>query len=137
MGDGICMRAHQVAILSCACFALRLLKIKPMKKTILFLALLASCTSQKIDLLNYKTETKNGRACGHPQYVATIAKQNTALPAETSLTFYNLLKDAQTAHGTDVTIQNVRYDLEKGVKISVIYDVVKCDTMPGITREKR
>ena len=44
-----------------------------------------------------------------------------------SLTMYNLLYDARVAHGNDVTIQNIRYDLKNGKKkVSVVYDVIKC-----------
>jgi hypothetical protein len=122
-----------------------------MKKSILpsvTLIFITSCSTYDYQRVN--GETVNSAACSNPEYISTIAKSaviseitkerlmgngKTAMVAEEyakkydpeSLTLYNLLRDARAAHGNDVTIQNVRYDVRNGKKrISVIYDVVKC-----------
>lgn len=75
---------------------------------------------------DYKSENMNHSACTNPTYICTMSKMGNDFDP-TSLTLFNLLKDARAAHGNDVTIQNIRYDLQNGKKrLSVIYDVVKC-----------
>ena len=109
--------------------------------------LISSCSIY--DYQRFNGETINPAACHTPEYVSTIAKSavifvstketilgngNTAKITEEyskkydpeSLTLYNLLKDARAAYGSDVTIQNIRYDVKNGRKRSVIYDVIRC-----------
>lgn len=73
------------------------------------------------------TTNSNGTACQHPQYIATVAKLTGTTTVSTHL--YTLTKEAQTNYGSDVTIQNIRYDRVNGKVVSVVYDVVKCDTI--------
>ncbi len=78
-------------------------------------------------------------ACKNPTYVATMAKSSFQKVKDdegdlvetfnqASLSLYFLLEDARRIYGPDVTIQNVRWDVRNGRKrISVIYDVVRCN----------
>jgi hypothetical protein len=98
----------------------------------LVLILVSSCSTY--DYRRFNGETANGSACANPQYVSTMSKSAVVFQPNApkkympeSLTMYNLLFDARVAHGNDVTIQNVRYDVKNGrKKVSVVYDVVKC-----------
>ena len=96
-----------------------------MKKVISISALLAmfSCAT----IAPVTNNNTNGSACQHPQYIVTVAKLTGTLT--TSAYLYTLTKEAQTNYGPDVTIQNIRYDRVKGKIVSVVYDVVKCDTL--------
>jgi|688.fasta_scaffold31493_6 hypothetical protein len=70
-----------------------------------------------------------GPACLSPTYIATLgvnAIDKDTIIIQEQLTMYNLLVVAQKKFGTDVTIQNVRWDLRNKKKISAIFDVVKC-----------
>jgi hypothetical protein len=96
-----------------------------MKKVLSFSAILFltfSCSTFQYQ--RFDAENVNGSACMNPTYVATMSKSAPYEPSK--LTLFTLLKDARAAHGEEVTIQNVRYDLENKKIISVIYDVVKC-----------
>lgn len=111
------------------------------------LILISSCSIY--DYQRFNGEAVNPASCHTPEYVSTMAKS--AVISETtreqilgngtiatvteeyskkydpeSLTLYSLLKDARAAYGSDVTIQNIRYDVLNGRKRSVIYDVVRC-----------
>ena len=76
------------------------------------------------------TEAQNyGKSCEHPTYVATVAKEAGVVGgarSASSLRLAVLLKEAQEKYGNDVTISNIRWDLQNGSRRSVIYDVVKC-----------
>ncbi|HRH65473.1 MAG TPA: hypothetical protein PLU53_04190 [Bacteroidia bacterium] len=70
-----------------------------------------------------------GKACEHPDYIATVARdadQKGGVLNSVSLRMAVLLREAQAKYGNDVTIENVRWDLQNGKRRSVVYDVVKC-----------
>jgi len=110
----------------------------------LVLILVSSCSIYDYQRFNGEDFSKS--ACSNPEYIATIGKSAITFQTNAngqrikdadgdyitkfnpeSLTLLNLLNDARAAHGKDVTIQNVRYDVKNGKKkVSVIYDVVKC-----------
>jgi hypothetical protein len=46
---------------------------------------------------------------------------------EESISLYNLLADAKAKYGNEVTIQNLRWDMKNKKRISVVYDVIKCN----------
>lgn len=95
-------------------------------KKIIFVAIVVftfSCAPHKLTVSEFIPEATGGSACPKPLYVITMSKEG----AEPELSLYNLLKDAQTRHGLDVTIQNVRWDEDHGVKIAAIYDVIRCN----------
>ena len=98
-------------------------------------SILASCIAPKgiethIESQNY------GNSCENPSYIATIAKEGNSplkdsdgmygTSSDIKLTLANLVKEAQKRFGDDVTIANVRWDLENGKRKSVVYDVIKC-----------
>jgi hypothetical protein len=87
----------------------------------------------------------NASACPHPTYVATMSKSAkskvvSSVPTSTgetknttvnsieqeNITLFNLLADARTQYGNDVTIQNIRWDMKNKKRLSVIYDVIRC-----------
>jgi len=100
----------------------------------LVVILVSSCSTYDYKRFDGETANGNGSACANPQYVSTISKSAVVFQPNApkkympeSLTMYNLLYDARVAHGNDVTIQNIRYDLKNGKKkVSVVYDVIKC-----------
>jgi len=89
--------------------------------------LLFSCNTSKYLVSTFSPDGGNGTACPAPIYIATVSKDAGVYNQE-ALTLASLLKDAKAAYGSDVTIQNVRWDVlsDKVTKVSVIYDVVKC-----------
>jgi len=95
-----------------------------MGMVILFLTF--SCSTFQYQ--RFDAENVNGSACSNPTYISTMSKYAPWEPEK--LTLFALLKDARAAHGEDVTIQNVRYDLQSKRIISVVYDVVKCISPP-------
>jgi hypothetical protein len=87
-----------------------------------------------------------GIACPHPTYIGTMSKSanftgilttlSTSLETKNStstsynqesISLYNLLADARAKFGNEVTIQNVRWDMKNKKRISVVYDVIKCN----------
>jgi len=87
-----------------------------------------------------------GTACAHPAYVGTMSKSGKSMNLvsvptsagasktstistynQESISLYNLLVDARAKYGNDVTIQNVRWDKLNKKRISVVYDVIKCN----------
>lgn len=99
------------------------------------LALALSSCAKLFSVESHNVEQAYGKACPNPTYVATIAKDADTVikhggPDTTykwnSLRLAALVKEAQTKYGADVTIENVRWDLEKGRRRSVVYDVVNC-----------
>ena len=93
-----------------------------------FLSLLSiSCARYDVNRVNW--ENLGPSACPSPTYIATMAKSavvNGSVYPE-KITLFELYNDARVIHGTDVTIQNIRYDVKNGKKkVSVIFDVVKC-----------
>lgn len=96
-----------------------------MKKAISVSLLLAMFSCATITPVT-NTNT-NGSACQHPQYIVTVAKL-TGTTTEVPM-IYTLTKEAQTNYGSDVTIQNIRYDKVKGKVVAVVYDIIKCDTL--------
>ncbi len=105
--------------------------------------LLVSCNTSTYMVSTLAGDAGNGSACPTPTYIATVSKTAGVYVQETlistvsetagvygqeTLTLASLLKDAKAAYGNDVTIQNVRWDVlsDKGTKVSVIYDVIKC-----------
>jgi hypothetical protein len=64
-------------------------------------------------------------ACKNPEFIITVAKKSSNEGMD--LTLYELTKEAQKNMGNDVSIQNVHWDVIGGVKVSVIYDVIRCN----------
>ncbi len=89
--------------------------------------LLFSCNTNKYLVSTFAPDGGNGSACPAPIYIATVSKA-AGVYSQDALTLAELLKDAKTAYGNDVTIQNVPWDVlaDKVTRVSVIYDVVKC-----------
>lgn len=106
-----------------------------MKKNIKFLfiivTLLTIQSCNRYNVTTFQPETNNGAACTNPTYIATCSKTATGA-TQFSLTLEQLLQDAKASYGQDVTIQNVRWDVEgaklfsRNKKVSAIYDVIKC-----------
>ncbi len=102
-----------------------------MKKQLMIagtMLMLASCAKMR-SVETHVLEQSYGQACPKPEYVATIwrdADIRGGAYVSTSLRFANLVKEAQEKYGKDVTIQNVRWDLQNGKRRSVVYDVIKC-----------
>ena len=92
------------------------------------IVLFSSCA--KLRSVETHTESQAyGKACESPKYVATVAREADNAGAaylSTSLRLSVLLKEAQAKYGDDVTIENVRWDLQNGKRRSVVYDVVRC-----------
>lgn len=90
--------------------------------------LLSSCA--KIRSVETCTDSQAyGKACENPKYVATIARDADNVGSaylSTSLRLAVLVKEAQAKFGDDVTVENVRWDLQNGKRRSVVYDVVRC-----------
>lgn len=110
-----------------------------MKTKTLFIALavvlLSSCASYTVEMRQFKpeshTEDLYGPACPKPTYVATMAIKATINKeslqiSQDMLTLANLLDTAQRKYGAEVTIQNIRWDLKSGDKVSAVFDVIKC-----------
>lgn len=107
----------------------------------LVLASLQSC-SKLYTVDTFQPDTINGSDCPNPIYVGTMAKKVSVVTNISSdgikqtasdplsMTLYTLLQEAREKYDQDVTIHNVRWDIEKSKKkskkISVIYDVIKC-----------
>lgn len=102
-----------------------------MKKYILlFLAILGitSCTQMRSIETNLESQGY-GKACEHPVYIATVARdadQMGGVLNSVSLRLAVLVREAQAKYGNDATVENVRWDLQNGKRRSVVYDVVKC-----------
>ena len=102
-----------------------------MKKVITIIAIVALFSSCKaLRGVESLTETQAyGNSCEHPTYIATISKDAdmvSGVYASGTLRLSSLVKEAQTKYGADVTISNVRWDLQNGKRRSVVYDVIKC-----------
>lgn len=76
-----------------------------------------------------------GSACEKPTYVTTVSMEaHYSGSSSTGTGFYNseslrvasMLKEAQSKFGPDVTISNIRWDLQDGKRRSVVFDVIKC-----------
>lgn len=102
-----------------------------MKKSLLIVSsilLLGSCAKMR-SIETHLPEQSYGQACPKPEYVATIwrdADNRGGAYISSSIRLANLVKEAQEKYGKDVTIQNVRWDLQNGKRRSVVYDVIKC-----------
>jgi len=87
-----------------------------------------------------------GIACPHPTYIGTMSKSAnfksiattifTSIESENNtsshynqetISIYNILADARAKYGNEVTIQNLRWDMKNKKRISVVYDVIKCN----------
>jgi len=98
---------------------------------ILLVGLMQSCSTYTVT--TFQPDQNNGSDCPNPIYIGTMAKSSFT-PSITSegaynqksLTLYQLLLDARKKYGEDVTIHNVRWDVNGKEKVSVIYDVIKC-----------
>ena len=107
-------------------------KNQTMKKVLYSLSVLSllsiSCARYDVNRVNW--EKLGSSACPSPTYIATMAKSAVDTGGYFNgerITLFELYKDARVIHGTDVTIQNIRYDVKNGKKkVSVIFDVVKC-----------
>jgi hypothetical protein len=130
--------------------------MKKMKTISLFLfsciLFTTACNTTYSVIIEPNTNTY-GVACPHPTYIGTMSKStnftsilstlSTALKEDEiylktekstsisynqeSISLYNLLADARAKYGNEVTIQNVRWDYMNKKRISVIYDVIKCN----------
>ena len=138
-----------ILILKTSCyFQTNLKAISIMKKITLFLLgyilFTTACNTYSV-IIEPNTNTY-GTACPHPAYVGTMSKSGKSMdlvsvPTSTgasktstistynqeSISLYNLLADARAKYGNDVTIQNVRWDKLNKKRISVVYDVIKCN----------
>jgi hypothetical protein len=87
---------------------------------------LSSCSRYSVLVLN---DANYGAACPNPIYIATMSRTATNYNQE-ALTLASMLDEARTKYGSDVTIQNIRWDVAtsngKPTKVSAIYDVIKC-----------
>ena len=61
-----------------------------------------------------------GQHCPSPKLVTSVYL------SAPNMSLYKCLKIAKEKYGDDVSINNVHWDLEGGVKQSVIFDVIKC-----------
>ncbi len=64
--------------------------------------------------------------CSNPQFVSSEFVSVATAGGQENLTLAVLLKTAKDRQGYDVSIQNVRWDIKKGKRISAIFDVVRC-----------
>lgn len=69
--------------------------------------------------------------CPKPQFVSQEYFPPVYLVAEgnfsqQSLTLAEILKFTKSKKGDDISIQNLKWDIRNGKRISAIYDVVKC-----------
>jgi hypothetical protein len=46
--------------------------------------------------------------------------------SQQSLTLAEILKFTKAKKGDDISIQNLKWDIKNGKRISAVYDVVKC-----------
>jgi hypothetical protein len=118
-----------------------------MKKIILVficIAFITSCNTYSV-VIEPNSNTY-GIACPHPTYLGTMSKSakltvpETTLPIslesknssisyykQESISLFTLLDDARAKYGFEATIQNVRWDMKNKKRISVVYDVIKCN----------
>lgn len=108
-----------------------------MKKLILItiVALISSCTLKVQKSLVNKDinhEDLYGTSCTNPIYIGTMGLKSLkkegpmTFEDESQLSLFNILISAQEKYGKDITIQNIKYDVKNGRKVSVIFDVIKC-----------
>jgi hypothetical protein len=69
--------------------------------------------------------------CPKPQFVSQEYFPPVYLVAEgnfsqQSLTLAEILKFTKSKKGDDISIQNLKWDIRNGKRISAVYDVVKC-----------
>jgi len=102
------------------------MKLTPhnMKKSIILIALFAASCSPKLSVNTFTPNT--GYACNNPIFVRTMTKVSSNMGLDLSLC--QLTKDAQNMSGTEASIQNVHWDIRNGIRVSVIYDVVICES---------
>lgn len=86
--------------------------------------LLGSCTT--VQSFRSSEINHSESACKNPVFISTVAK--TAIEMGNNLSFYSLTKYAQANYGSDVSVQNIYWEIKAGQKISVVFDVVKCGT---------
>jgi hypothetical protein len=104
------------------------------------IAFITSCNTYSV-VIEHNSNTF-GTACSHPTYLGTMGKSakftseiknstsSTFVPItndQESISLYNLLNDARAKYGNEVTIQNLRWDMKNKKRISVVYDVIKCN----------
>jgi hypothetical protein len=109
-----------------------------MKKVNYLLALIvvffSSCATY-----NYQTTSSDEAFakvyCKNPEYIATITYIPFLNLQPSALTISMLTSDAQTKYGKDVTVSNIRWDIETSTafffftsvqKVGATYDVIKC-----------
>jgi uncharacterized membrane protein len=79
----------------------------------------------------------NVSTCSQTTYLGTMRKsvKFTSLETKNNTSYYNdqnsislfdLLADAMAKYGNEVFIQNLRWDMKNKKRISVVYDVIKC-----------
>jgi hypothetical protein len=91
-------------------------------KIIILLSVILTACAPALHVKSFLPES--GQACKSPLFVKTATKSTANSGVDLSL--YQLTKDAQSAIGPDVSIQNVHWDTQGGVRVSVIYDIIKC-----------
>ena len=65
-------------------------------------------------------EKNYGEHCPNPKFVASVYLNGI------NMKLYQCLQVAKEKYGDDVSINNVHWDIGKGIKRGVIFDVVKC-----------
>lgn len=93
------------------------------------LALMLSACAKLRSIETHSESQGYGKACPNPTYIATVSREADNAGAaylSTSLRLAVLVKEAKAKYGDDVTIENVRWDLQNGKRRSVVYDVIKC-----------
>ena len=118
--------------------------MKNMKKISLFLfsCILFTTACNTYSVVVEHNSNTFGTACSQPVYLGTMSKSakslsetknstsSTFVPItndQESISLYNLLADAKAKYGNEVTIQNLRWDMKNKKRISVVYDVIKCN----------
>lgn len=85
--------------------------------------ILSACTSTSLGVSTFRPDS--AIACKSPIFVKTAYKASAE--GGLDLTIYQLTRDAQNNFGSDVSIQNVNWDVKQGVRISVTYDIIRCN----------
>ena len=67
-----------------------------------------------------------GVACPTPKYIATESAYSSRTFSASHLSVAELLVQAKEKYGSNVTIQNIHWDLLNGIRVSATYDVITC-----------
>jgi len=88
----------------------------------------AKTASTLADAEGFRTMCPNGEYVATKSYKIYKNKSGAIVtPSQRSMTHAHLLEDAQRDYGPDVTIINLRYDMNKNKRIGVTFDIVRCN----------